>query len=601
MEKTKIKTNWDLSPLFSRDNDENITLERERVAKATEKFINKWRDRTDYLENALLLKEALDDYESWNRFFGSNCKEIYYFNCRSSQDQTNTNVRAKSNQANDNALKIQNDMEFFYLSLGKITPENQQKFLENKNLNDYNYFLEKIFNQARYFLSEKEERIMNLKSITSYENWAIMTSTFLSKEERMVLDESKKETIKSFEEIMTLISSKDNEVRDVAVKALNEILEKHSDVAEQEINSILQDKKINDELRGFERPDTARHASDGIESNIVDVLIESVQKRYDISAKVYELKAKLFKVPKLEYHERNVDFGEINKKYNYEDSIRLISKVFKNLDIEFFNILDSFIQNGQIDVFPKKGKRGGAYCAHGLLDQPTYILLNHTDELNDVLTIAHEVGHGINNELMRRKQNSLNFDSSLAIAEVASTFMENFVLEEILKEANNELRLAILMHRLSGDVSTIQRQVACYNFEKDIHSEFRQKGYLSKEEIGRIFQKNMKAYMGDFVEQSRGSENWWIYWSHIRSPFYVYSYASGLLIAQTLQGIVKKDKSAISKVKEILSAGESDSPKNIFAKAQIDITKKEFWLEGLKEMESLLNEAEALAKKLNKI
>jgi oligoendopeptidase F len=111
----------------------------------------------------------------------------------------------------------------------------------------------------------------------------------------------------------------------------------------------------------------------------------------------------------------------------------------------------------------------------------------------------------------------------------------------------------------------------------------------------------MKAYMGNFVEQSTGSENWWIYWSHIRAPFYVYSYASGLLIAQALQSIVKKDKLAISKVKDILSAGESDSPENIFASAGIDITKKEFWLNGLNEMETLLNEAELLAKKLNKV
>ncbi|MFA6251812.1 MAG: M3 family oligoendopeptidase [Candidatus Paceibacterota bacterium] len=601
MSKTDLKTTWDLSPLFNDDNDKNIEKEREKVKEATAKFVQKWKDRIDYLGNAGLLKEALDDYEEWEKFFGSNCKEVYYFHCRIAQDQANTSVRAKSNQASDVALKIQNEIEFFPLSLGKISTENQEKFLNDKTLSEYNNFLKNIFLQAKHFLSEKEERIMNLKSQTSYGNWAVMTATFLSKEEKEILGEDRKKSKKSFEEIMTLISSKKKEIRDGAAIALNEIFEKFAEVAEHEINSILQDKKINDELRDFARPDSARHISDGIESEVVDCLIDSVSKRNDISVRFYNLKANLFKVPKLKYHERNVEYGEIDKKYSYEEAIELASEVFQQLDPEFNEILMSFIENRQIDVYPKKGKHNGAFCSHALITQPTYILLNFTSELNDVLTIAHEVGHGINNELMKKKQNALNFDSSLAIAEVASTFMEDFVLDKILEKADDELKLTILISKIGGDISTIQRQVACYKFEKDLHSNFREKGYLSKEEIGKLFIKNMSAYMGDSVEQSDGSQNWWVYWSHIRSPFYVYSYASGLLIAQSLQGLVKKDKKFIEKVKDILSAGLSDSPKNIFAKAGIDIAKKEFWEEGLNEIDKRLDEVERLAKKLGKI
>jgi len=601
MDTKELKTTWDLSPLFSSDNDENITKERKTVKDATKSFVEKWKGRGDYLENSAILKEALDDYEKWERCFGPDCKEMYYFHCRSAQNQADTTVRAKCNQASDVALKIGNEIEFFLLSLGKVTVDNQKKFINNPTLKDYKYFLERIFAQSKHFLSEKEEQILNLKRSTSYENWAAMTSTFLSKEEKEVLSENGSKSPKSFEEIMTLISNKNKKVRDSAAKALNEILEKFSEVAEHEINSILQDKKVNDELRGYERPDSARHISDGIESEVVDCLIDSVSKRNDISARFYKLKAELFKVPKLKYYERNVEYGKIDKKYSYEDAIELASKVFERLDLEFNEILMSFIKNGQIDVYPKKGKHGGAFCSHALITQPTYILLNFTSELNDILTIAHEVGHGINNELMKKKQNSLNFDSSLAIAEVASTFMEDFVLDEILEQADDELRLAILMNKIGGDVSTIQRQVACYKFERDIHEAFRKKGYLSKEEVGTLFTKNMSAYMGEYVEQSEGSQNWWVYWSHIRSPFYVYSYASGLLIAQSLQGFVKKDKNFIEKVKDILSAGVSASPKEIFAKAGIDITKKEFWEAGLNEMDNSLKEAEKLAKKLGKI
>src|SRR4029078_8462329 len=136
--------------------------------------------------------------------------------------------------------------------------------------------------------------------------------------------------------------------------------------------------------------------------------------------------------------------------------------------------------------------------------------------------LAHEMGHAINNECMYGAVNALNFGTPMATAEVASQFMEDFVLDELMAKADDELKLAIMMSRLNDTVSSIFRQIGCYRFEQDLHAEFRQQGYLSKEEIGRIFKKNMAAYMGCGVEQSRGAENWWVYWSHIRTFFYVY-------------------------------------------------------------------------------
>jgi oligoendopeptidase F len=217
-----------------------------------------------------------------------------------------------------------------------------------------------------------------------------------------------------------------------------------------------------------------------------------------------------------------------------------------------------------------------------------------------VLTLAHELGHGINNELIKEKQNALNFGTPISTAEVASTFMEDFVLQEILKKADDDLRLSIMMMRLNDEVSTIFRQIACYRFEQQLHQDFRQKGYLSKDDIGKLFQKHMATYMGDAVEQSSGSENWWIYWGHTRSFFYVYSYASGLLISKSLQKSVKENSHFIGKVKEFLSAGLSSSPENIFRRLGIDITGKGFWDKGLDEVETLLQETMKLAGKLGK-
>lgn len=596
-----LQTTWNLNPLFNGDNDPKIKKDRENIKKKSYQFINKWKDRTDYLQEPKILKQALDEYENWARYYGPSGKEGYYFWLRTQQNQNDPQLKARCNKVMDFSTKIQNDIQFFTLKIAKIPEKDQHKFLEYKKLEPYKHFLETLFAEAKYLLSEPEEKILNLKTMPAHSNWTKMVAGFISKEEREILTDKGKKQKKTFPELISLIDSTKKRTRDSAAKAVNQIFEKHADTAEHELNSILGNKKIDDELRKLPRPDAARHLNDDVDSIIVDTLVKAVSNRFDISKKYYKLKSTLFNVPQLRYHERNVPYGKLNKKYTYKNSINLIHKVFTNLDQEFADILDEFLQNGYFDVFPKKGKRNGAFCVYDTITTPTYILLNHTDQLTDTLTLAHEMGHGINDELMKKHQNALNFGTPLSTAEVASTFMEDFVLEEILKKASKKLKLSLMMMKLNSDISTIFRQIACYKFEQEIHNTYRQKGYLSKEEIGNIFQKHMIAYMGKYVEQSKGSQNWWVYWSHIRSFFYVYSYASGLLISKSLQNSVKKNQNFMKKIKKFLSAGRSDSPKNVFLKLDVDITNKQFWDKGLKEVENLLTETEKLAKNLGEI
>ncbi len=597
---SKYPVNWNLALLYKEDNDPKIAEDMKLIEAKSYEFINKWKDRKDYLEDPKILKEAITEYENWVRYTGTEGNVGYYLFMRSSLDQNNPEIKARINKITDFAQKILNDIKFFDHRISKIDKSQQEKFLKAPELKEYHHFLKKLFEEAKYLLTEDEEKIMILKSKTSFSNWVEMLESFLSKEEALVANVEDKKSLKNFSEIAGLLDNSNKKVRDSAAKAFNKILEKWIDVAENEINTVLEDKKIDDSLRKVSRPDELRHIGDDIETEVVDALIDSVSKRFDIAKKYYELKAKLFKQKKLAYHERNLQYGTLDKKYSYEDSVELIKKVFKDLDPQFLEIFEKFINEGRIDVYPKKGKTNGAFCMSGQNPQPTYVLLNHNDKLQEVLTLAHEMGHAIHFELAK-KQNSLNDGASTATAEVASTFMEDFVLQEILKEADDELKLSLMMMKLGDDVSTIIRQVACYKFEWELHHSFREKGYLSKEEIGKIFQKNMSAYMGDFVSQDKGSQNWWVYWSHIRRFFYVYSYASGLLISKAMQNEVKKDPAFVQKVKEFFASGTSDTTKNIFLKLGIDISDKEFWNKGLNEIEELLKETEVLAKKLGKI
>ncbi|MBF0558762.1 MAG: M3 family oligoendopeptidase [Nitrospirae bacterium] len=592
---------WNLKQLFESDNDPRMELEKQRVEEKSYRFINRWKDRTDYLEDPVILKQALDEYESWERECGTDGDWGYYVWLRTQQDQNDPALKAASGQVDNFSRKIRNNIQFFTLRIAKIPVERQETFSSHSALREYRHFLSRIFAEAKYMLSEAEEKVLNMKSSTSYSNWVKLTSGFLAKEERSVLLEDGTKGLKNVSEMLSLLDNKNRKVRDSSAKALNAIFDKYAEVAEAELNSILENKQTDDELRGITRPDISRHIGDDIESDVVDSLIDTVSSRSSIAHRFYELKAGLMGLRKLKYHERNTEYGDIEQKYPYDESLMLVDKVFKRLDPEFSDILSTFIRNGHFDVYPGKGKGNGAFCTHHLISQPTYILLNHTDKLNDVLTLAHELGHGINNELVRKKQNALYFGTSTATAEVASTFMEDFVLQEILLNADDELKLAIMVKKINDDVSTIVRQAACYRFEQELHHDFREKGYLSKEEIGALFLKHMAAYMGPFVEQSAGSGNWWVYWSHIRYFFYVYSYASGLLISKALQHSVKENPLFIVKVKEFLSAGLSDSPRNIFLRLGIDITDPAFWHRGLDEVENLLNETIALARKLGKI
>lgn len=594
------KLTWDLSPLYASDNDPQIESSLKEVEAANNRFIKKWQNRDDYLTDETVLKPALDEYEKLERNYGTDGKAGYYFSLRLSQNQTDPQIRGRVNQIMEFGNRIRNEIRFFELRLAKINPQTQRLFLRSQLLKPYQHFLERLFEESKHLLSDQEEKILTLKYPTSYFNWVHMLDGFLAKEEAEVLLEDGKTANKNFSEILSLINSPKKRVRDKAGQAFNQILAKYLDVAESEINSVLANKKVDDELRLFTRPDASRILADDYDTETVDTLVKAVSSHFQIAQKYYELKAKLLKLPKLAYHERNVPFGKVNKKYSFEDSTKLVYEVLNSLDPEFGEIFLRFVENSQYDVYPAKGKRGGAFCAYGLISQPTYLLLNHTDLLQDVLTLAHETGHGINDELMKT-QNSLNFGTPLSVAEVASTFMEDFVLERILKEADDELKLTIMMTKLNDDVSTIFRQIACFMFEQELHQKFRETGFLSKDQIGQLFQKYMSSYMGKSVEQSKGSENWWVYWSHIRNYFYNYSYANGLLISKALQSSVRKDPKFISKVKEFLATGSSEAPQKTFKRLGIDVKDETFWNQGLEEINQLLKETTKLAKKLNKI
>jgi oligoendopeptidase F len=594
------KTTWDLSPLLAGDDDPKIKDYRKAVIEATDAFASKWRDRIDYLKDPTIMKEALDELEALERMPG-NGNDYFYFHLRESLETANPDIKAKSGQAHEFYIAEFNKIQFFGLNIGKIPADEQKKFMNDPGLAEYKHWLEKTFKSAKHDLSEPEEKIMVLKASPASIQWQQMLSGFLAKAEREVLREDGRRAKTTEEEMLSLTGSPKKEVRDTAAAAWNDVISEYVEVAEAEFNALLSNKKIDDELRGYDRPDAARHLADDIESDVVDAVIEAVAGRNDISQRFYTLKTKLVGRKTLLYHERNIPIGDTQAEYKYDEACQLVYDTFNELDPEFSEIFQRMLKEGLIDAFPKKGKRGGAFCSGHGLHQPTYVMLNHTDRLRDVETIAHEMGHAINYEMMKKKVNSLNFGMALSIAEVPSTFMEGLIADRLRTRLEDEDRLALQMQILDGTVAAIFRQAAFYRFEQAVHQAYRENGYLSKEKIGELYLKPVNDYLGSSIEQLPGYENWWVYIPHFRMNFYVYSYVSGELIAKALHAKVKEDRGFVKEIKTFYEAGTTKSPKEIFAAMGIDITDKNFWNQGLDQIDQLLKETEQLAQKLGKL
>lgn len=491
-----------------------------------------------------------------------------------------------------------NELEFFALTLGKIPEEKQKEFLSHHDLQDYKHYLEQLFASAKHDLSEKEEQLLNLISKGAYGDWVDMVSTFYSLETVKVLNERHEKITISISEISKYLKSSDDKVQKYASKSLEQVLEKHIKTAEREINAILYYLKTLNKLRNFKRADERRLLSEDMDAATIDVLIEAVSANFGVSAQFYDLKAKLLGKKVLTYNQRNIEYGKLKHEINVATAVEVVHDCFMSLDPIFGEYFESMLCGGNIDFFPKKGKSGGAFCVSITNDYPAYILLNYNNEFRDVSTLAHEMGHAIHHFISSSAQNALNADYPMGIAEVASTFMEDFANALLVKELTLEEQLIYKMLKLDDDISTVHRQIACYIFELALYDTYTKENYLPEELIGEIFEEKMSLYLG---KNSKGAGRHWAMWSHIRRPFYVYSYASGLLISKALQERVRLDPRFIDDFKHILSLGSSVSPKDAFLTVGIDITKREVWDLGLAKISNDLAKATELAKTLGKI
>lgn len=580
-------------------NDEKFDAAQAEAVKQLSKFESMLGKNQAWLDDHKLLLKILDELEQLSAKNGPGFIEEYIVYLASRLDGAEPKYKAMIKRAEEFDIQRATVIRRFTHALARASAKQQAAMLAETSLKNYHYFLKNWFVEQPHLLGDEAEDVMNRLSDSAIGSWIRLNEERLSLSEVNLKPAGKV----SFEQLISLMSSSDEALAAAAAKSFNKVLKDHLPIAEAEFNAVLSYKKADDQLRHYKYPDDQRLETDEISRTTVHTLIDAVTEQEAIAQRYYDLKARIMGKDKLKYHERNTPVligGAKEPKYGYEQAYEMVRQAFNSLSPQFTEVLERYHANGQVDVYPKTGKRGGAFMSSFAPSAPGYVMLNFTNKLDDVSTLAHEFGHAIHFEFAKKAQNALLYDVSMATAEVASTFMEDFILEDIIAGADDATRLNIIMERLNRDVSSIFRQIAFYRFELKLHEAYRKAGYLSAVDVGKLFQAEMVSYMGQAVEQNPGSENWWIYVGHFRRFFYVYSYASGLLISKSLQRRVRADAGKIDDVIKVFEAGASMPTEDIFKSAGIDIRQKKFWTDGLAEINDQLDAAEKLAAALPK-
>ncbi len=580
---------WNLRLLYKSNTDPQIERDCVLLENAYARFAKKYGgpDRK-YLTNNAALLSALKDYEKLCELDSS--KPLLYFFY--SRDINSGDKKAASEcLLLDNRLtKMRSQISFFTLSLGTVSKNRQGEILSNTDIKHYRFLLQCIFRDAKYDLSVVEEKIMSLKSMPAHDMWVTHTNKILNS--KTVSWQGKDIAISSALNIVVFLKSA-KQRKELSSRILD-VLTDVARFAEGEINAIVTNKKINDELRGYARPQDATIVGYNNDPKVVDGLVSVISENLHIAHRFYGLKSRLMKQKKLNYCDRMAPIGTLNRSFSFDNSYKKLMNLFSTIDPKYSKMLAEFYENGQIDVYPKKGKKGGAYCwaSYG---NPTFVLLNDVGNLHSYTTFAHEMGHAFHNQLAKI-QGPLYSSSSISVAETASTLFEAIALDAVYEDLTDKEKIIVLHDKISDDLSIVFRQIAFYNFELDLHREIRKMGYLSKEEIAKLLSKHLASYLGHSVNVTEQDGYAFVSLSHMRRFFYVYTYAYGQLVSKALLHRYKKDKSFWKSIEKLLSSGGSATPEELLKSIGIDVTSKNFFLEGIKEIEADIIRLEKLIK-----
>ena len=585
---------WDLSHLYSGVDDPAIEADMAAVKQKAEQFMATFRGRVGKLdveelrEAMELMVEILDQSGRLGSFAGLSF----------ATDTANPQYGALQQKLNEFSATVQQSTVFFDLEWNQLDDAHAEQLIAHPVLADYAHHLESLRRYKSHQLPEDQEKIILQKNLTGIQAWRRFFTQLMS-ELRFEFDGEKLNQ----SQILAKMFSPDRAVRTKAAAAVTETLRTVKMQTTYVFNVMATEKNIDDQMRGYESWVASRNMSNKAPDAVVDALVNTVTGSYELVARHYNLKRVLLGLDELTDYDRYapIPAPDSDKSYTWEEAKSIVLNAFYVFSETMGDAAKRFFDENWIHAALLPNKRGGAFAHPVTPSAHPYIFLNFTGRARDVMTLAHELGHGIHMLLSGQESGLFALYTPLTTAETASTFAEMLVFDDLLaREEDPAVKLSMLVSKIEDTFSTVYRQTAMNRFENGLHTARRTEGELDTERISSIWTETQQAMYGDSISLTDDYALWWSYIPHfISTPGYVYAYAFGELLVLALYNIYKQEgESFAPKYIDVLAAGDSDYPDKIMAKVGVDLNDPGFWQNGVDAVLDLIEQEEQIAREL---
>ena len=578
---------WNLKDLYESPKAKNLNNDLNQLRRITKKFEKKYTFKITKLSPSQLLK-AIIELENIDIKID---KIMSYAHLLVAEDGNNEKNKIFYQQMQEQITNIASSIVFFSLELNEVSNAKLNKIYADKKLEPYKNWIKNIRKFKPYQLDVKTEKLLQEKSITSRSAWVRLFDDTIAS-----LKFPFKGKNLSSAEIFNFLSDKKESNRKKSAEVVSAVLKDNISLFTSITNNLAKDKSINDKWRGLPNPVSSRNLSNVVEDEVVEALTETIKENYPkIAHRYYKIKAKWFKKKSLMYWDRNAPLPfQSQSIYSWKDARQIVSDAYSNFDQRAGNIVNKFFDNSWIHAPVIAGKSPGAFAASTVPSVHPFILVNYQGKARDIATLAHELGHGIHQYLAGKKQTYFNSSTPLTLAETASVFGEMLTFKSLLSITKKENeRKGLLANKVEDMLNTVVRQIAFFEFEKRIHDQRKIKE-LSVNEICKIWIDVQKQSLGPSIKFNDDYKYFWSYIPHfIHSPFYVYAYAFGDCLVNSLFNVYESKLPKFEdKYITLLESGGSNTYDKLLKPFGLNPKKKDFWQKGVNVINDLIDQLE---------
>ena len=603
------QTAWNLDPLVDGAGPDGARAQLAQALQRAQAFASEYVGKLAQL-NSAALERAMRELGEIQELVG---RAGTYAGLRFSVDTADPASGALMQEVQERGTEIETTLLFVELEWAALDDAHAERLLADERLAFCAHYLRTARRYRNHLLSEPEEKILAEKAVTGASAWSRLFDELTSSIEvrlppipgrgenggEAAAGPAGAETATvALDVALSSLVLPDREVRRATAEAVTEALAPGLRTRAFLFNTLLADKAIDDRLRHYPSWLAARNLSNEASDESVAALIEAVRARYELPRRWYRLKARLLGVERLADYDRSAAVTQDEVTYPFAAAREIVLDCYSSFSPRLGDVARRFFDEHYIDAPVRPAKRGGAFCASAVPSVHPYVMLNYTSRRRDVLTLAHELGHGVHFALAA-EQGIFHQGTPLTLAETASVFGETIVFGRLLEEDYSPAsRLALLAENIEGALATVFRQVAMNRFEDSVHTARRAEGELSVERFGELWYDSQYEMFGDSVEITDGYRSWWSYIPHfIGSPGYVYAYAYGQLLALSVyQRYEELGEELVPRYLDLLAAGGSRSPEDLGQIVGIDLADPGFWDAGLDLVERQLSAAEDAAR-----